>query len=616
MRRLPPLVRSTLDRLAGGEAQALDLALARLLAGLDAEHGTDDPARARTVALSAALLVQARRDGHSAVVLSDWAGRPFPGDADDPLPHLPDLGTWTDHLTASPVVGGPGEAYPLVVDGHRLALKRFWDAEGRVADAVRARLSPDPVAVTEAVRNVFAALFPHDTRIHGQALAAAAALRGRVLFVAGGPGTGKTYTATRLLALLLAARPGLRVALAAPTGKAAQRLAESLATGVAGLPEALRAGIPSEAVTLHRLLGASPHRSGFAHDARRPLPHDLVLVDEGSMVDLPLFDALFAALRPEARLVVLGDPDQLPPVEVGTTFAELCEAGAGPVSSALAAFCADLGLDGVPPSPEVCPMTDAVVTLTESRRFGAESGIGRLAAALRDGDAEATLAVLAQNEDARLVETDPAASALAWVLPHARAVVAADTPEAALDALGRFRLLAAVRRGPRGVEGLNAAIETALRREGRVRWSPYAEPFYPGRPLLVTANDAETGLANGDVGVAAYVGGERGVVFPDGRGGTRAVRLAQLPAHEPAWALTVHKSQGSEFDAVGVVLPEPGTLGASLLSRELLYTAVTRAKRSVVLFGERAGVSEAATRRTHRRSGLGVRLGAVAAAGR
>ncbi len=612
MRRLPPDVTRALDALAEAEAvRPIDLALARLVAGLDAEHAGADPARQRTMALSAALVSRETRDGHSAVTLAAHAGRAFPEDdharvAFRGVPEMPPLDVWRAHLAASPTVGDAEAGCPLVLADDRLALRRHWDAERRVAQAVAGRLAATDGAPSDTARSALGRLFPPraDGALDRQALAAVAALRQRALFVAGGPGTGKTYTAARLLALVLAERPGARVALAAPTGKAAARLSESVAARVAELPDALGGPVPTDAVTLHRLLGAHPERSGFRHDARAPLPHDVVLVDEGSMVDLGLFDALLAALRPDARLVVLGDPDQLPPVGVGTTFADVVSEGTGPAPPGLAAFCAEMGLASVPSSPAASPLAGAVVELTESRRFTADSDVGTFAVAVRGGAAAAAVAALRQRPALGLVEDDPAGAALAWALPFARETLAAATPDEALTVLERFRLLAAVRRGPRGVEGLNAAIEAALRAERRARWSPYGPRFYPGRPVLVTVNDRDTGLANGDVGVCWGRGDDRAVVFPE----KGAVAWNRLPAHEPAWALTVHKSQGSEFDAVGVVLPEPETRGATLVTRELLYTAATRAKASVTVFGAAAEVEGAVATSQRRASGLAARL--------
>ncbi len=609
MRNLPRAVTDALRQLDDGEAvDPIDLALGRLVAGLDEEHRAPDPGRARTMALTAALVSHARRDGHSALALADYAGAPFPGETPRGLPQLPDLADWRRQLDESPTVGPADAACPFVWEPEtgRLSLRRFAVAEGRVAASIAARLAVDAGAPSEASRDAFAALFPprDDGALDRQALAAAAALRQRVLFVAGGPGTGKTYTAARLLALVLADAPDTRVALAAPTGKAAGRLAESITDALTTLGP-LGEPVPTEAVTLHRLLGASTSRPGFRHDPRSPLPHDLVLVDEGSMISLPLFDALLAALRPSARLVVLGDPDQLAPVEAGTPFADVCALAADAAPPDLAAFCAALGLPDVPSDDTANPLDAAVVRLTESRRFTADSDVGALAAAIQQEDPAAALATLDadRQSDVTLTADDPAGSALAWALPFARAVVQAETADAALAALERFRLLAAVRRGPRGVEGLNAAVEAALRAEGRVRWNPYAPVFYPGRPVLVTVNDYEAGLQNGDVGVCWVEGGARLAVFSG-----KTLAYDRLPEHEPAWALTVHKSQGSEFDAVGAVLPEPETRGAGLLTRELLYTAATRARQSVALFGSRDQVETAVGHRQRRTSGLADRL--------
>ena len=624
MRPTPERLRRVLVEIARSElVRPVDLALARLLGSLDGEHG-GSPDRTVAVALAAALASAQAREGDSLVDLAALAGRGMPGGEVGEHARgivLPELDAWRGHLAESAVVGAPGDGAPLVLDGEAVSLARFWHAERRVASGVAARVGrgkAEPAAdgavgdedagVPEAVRRLFAELFPARAPGAGpdwQAVAVAAALRSRVVFVAGGPGTGKTFTAARLLAVLRAARPGLDIALAAPTGKAAQRLGESLQRAAGALPVDAAADLPSRAPqTLHSLLGMRRSGGPPRFGAGRPLPHDLVLVDEGSMVSLPLFDALLDALAPGARLVVLGDPDQLESVEAGAVFGDVCALGAGPGSAAFAAHCAALGLD-VPSADAPTPLADAVVTLVESRRFEPASGIGRLAAALRDGDASAARDVLTSSGDARVVEGG-AEAAVRWAAEGARAVVAAATPAEALAELGRRQLLAAVRRGPAGVEGLNAAVEAALRASGDARWSGRGEPFYDGRPLLVTENRHADRLANGDVGVCWTTDGRREVHFPDGDA-TRAVPLGQLPPTEPAWALTIHKSQGSEFDAVGVVLPDPDAARRPL-SRGLLYTAVTRARREVLVFGSADEAAAAAARPSERRSALGARL--------
>lgn len=634
MRDTPSALRTLLSRLGTSDAvKPVDVALARLLGCLEAEHGASAD-RMRTVALTAVLLSLSRRAGHSALDLPSSAEARVPGEAAEPLPTLPALDAWRDALAESHTVGAPGSGRPLVMEGGRVWLRRFWKAERRVAHHTAQRLGTRSPAfsvntkagehantepdLTDTVREAFRRLFPNAAQLdaHGepdwQAVAAASALRQRVLLVAGGPGTGKTYTATRLLALQHVHNPKARIALAAPTGKAAQRLSESLTHGAAALPDGLGGDLPTEARTLHRLLGYHPAR-GFAYDARRPLPADLVLVDEGSMIDLPLFDALLAALPEAARLVILGDPDQLASVEAGAVFSDLVTAGAGGLSADLAAFCEHLGLPPLPHDADAPPASDAVMTLTRSRRFGPDSDLGRLARLVQRGDPKAALTTLRAPDHPEVQITEPdgdsANDAVDRTLSHARQVLAASTPEEALQTLARQQTLAVVRRGPRGVEGLNAAVEDALRASGAASWNPWGAPFYRGRPLLITANDDDAGLANGDVGVCWTKSGQRMVCFPDPTSGfARRVPPARLPAHEPAWAITVHKSQGSEFDRVILVLPDAESYGLTLLSRELLYTALTRARTAVTIDGDADLVRRAIATPTRRRSGLADRL--------
>jgi len=595
-----PTVRATLRDLAAAGARPLDLAMGRWLA---ARAATDDPDAQAALALTGALLAWAEREGHIRVRLAAWAAVRYPGEADDPstLPVLPTLDAWTAALDASGLAGPLDAARPLVVEatpaGPTVAFYRLAAAERRVGVRLAALAVPDPFGDAPDLAAAFAEAFPSSAGDR-QALAVAAALHGRLTAIAGGPGTGKTYTVARLLALARAARPGLRIALAAPTGKAAQRLTESVGAQIA----AQGVDVP-EATTLHRLLGVRP-RGGWVHGPASPLPADLVIVDEASMVGLALMDGLLGALAPSARLVLLGDPHQLASVEAGAVFGDLCAAGDGGGAD-LAAFAAGLGMSDVPSaddaSPLASPLASSVVTLTESRRFTAASGIGAVARAVQAGDASASRDAFARFADVRFVPGDASANARAWALPFARAVAAAATPAEALAALERFRLLAATRRGPTGVEGLNAALEATLESEtgGRVR----AGRFYRGRPLLVTANDPHVGLFNGDLGVAWLDGEDRVLVVPV-PGGLRHVPFVRVPPAEAAWAMTVHKSQGSEADAVGLVLPPAGHPAAGRLTRELLYTAITRARREATVFGEAAVWDDGVRRRTERTSGL------------
>ena len=380
------------------------------------------------------------------------------------------------------------------------------------------------------------------------------------------------------------------MALAAPTGKAAARLAQSLLRERAALPAALAEAVPQQVRTLHRLLGW--RGDGFRHDARRPLACDLLVIDEASMVDLPLMAAALEALPPAARLVLVGDRDQLASVEAGSVLADIClgAAAGGPLAPVLA-------------------------ELQRSYRYRGDSAIGQLAHAVNAGDAAGVLEVLdgpAQTVERLVLEGGEDLAVLADNVAQAwRPVFAAATPQAALDALERSRVLCALRRGPFGVEGLNDAIERALRRSGLLPAATHGSHWH-GRPVLIQRNDPASRLYNGDTGIVlAGPDGHLQAWFRQPDGTPVGFTPSRLPVHETAYAMTVHKSQGSEFGAVTLVLPpEPGPL----LTRELLYTAVTRARETVCVVGSEAVLRAALARRTERASGLVELLSAGAGA--
>jgi len=530
------------------------------------------------------------------------------------------LEAWRARLDFPDLVGHAEGGTPLVLCANRLYLRRYWRHEQTLARAIAARLGPDPGLAPEAtIRPILDALFPTTEAIDWQKIACAVALRQRFALITGGPGTGKTTTVVRLLALLQAlalkhspARP-LNIGLAAPTGKAAARLAGAIARARDSLPEIdpeidLRAAIPIRALTLHRLLGSRPDARGFKHHAGRPLALDVLVIDEASMVDLELMAAVFDALPASARLVLLGDKDQLASVEAGALLGELAQRAEG--GHYLPKQADWLEAVSGQRLPKTCidaagrPHDQAVAMLRYSHRFSAGSGIGRLARAVNAGDADAVEAILAAGaEDLNIHLSAPLDALREAVLAgkgdwpgyrhylermHAtRPAPAADAEEfdawarGLLHAHARFQVLCALRQGPWGVEGLNEHIAGWLHAASLI---PAVTGWYPGRPVLITRNEYALGLMNGDIGLTLPwpEGASWGlrVAFAAEEGGVRWVRPARLTSIETVYALTVHKSQGSEFDHVALVLAESMR---PPFNRELLYTGLTRARQRLSL---------------------------------
>lgn len=486
---------------------------------------------------------------------------------------------------------------PLVIDAeNQLYLHRDFAHEQALAARLAALLqaAPQPIA-PEPLRR----LFPPGEALDWQALAVAQALRQRLTVISGGPGTGKTSTVLRLLACVLAQQPQARIQLAAPTGKAAQRLLEALQAGLQRLPadlqSNLRQALPTEALTLHRLLGASPR--GYLRGAEAPLHLDWLIVDEASMLDLALARQLLDALPAEGRLVLLGDRHQLAAVENGAVLAELADtpAWSDATRGALAAALPQPGLQ----LPAEGPLPDLAVAFTHSHRFAGDSGIGRLAAAVRDGDAAAALALLqAPPPDLQWLPTLDGALE-AGLRPYADALVAhgqSPQDDAVWQAWESFRLLCAGHAGPWGTRALNQAAARWLRRQ-----LPPNAPARLGEPLLVTRNQAETGLVNGDI--LLLLPGADGQLQACLRRGAHTERLplSRLPDDlEGAFALTVHKAQGSEFERALLLLPE----GLAWVTREWVYTGLTRARSQLQLLASPQALAQALAQRTERRSGL------------
>ena len=574
---------SHLDELCRrGHIADIDRHFGAMAAELDGRGGSEVP-------VAAALASAWSRSGHACLPLPEVAGRPWPEPRDTPLP---DLVPWLAALEGSPVVAGTETEgrRPLVLGRHgRLYLDRFWRAERATATGILRLANPtgsEPAGLEAAIDRIFSkSAFPDDR----PRSAARAALRHRLCVVSGGPGTGKTTAVAALIALLIdleLADPG-RIGLAAPTGKAAARLQDAVRDRCDGplLAEVPRLkDLSAEASTVHRLL----LRSGGG-----PLPVDVLILDEASMVDLALMARVLNVLPDGARLVLLGDASQLASVQPGSVFADLCRAGR-----------------------EGAPLASCVTELAHNWRFDEAGGIGRVAAAIVAGDAATVLAALREapggaGDTAELRPlADPAAfERLATRLADERFGPSVEDAgrgagqDGGAGAARPFQVLCAHRVGPFGAERFNRLVERRLRATGL---APVHDAFYPGRPILVTRNDPRTGLSNGDTGIV--VRDTRGrarvwVRFPELRddGEPRLVSPARLPPHESFFALTVHRAQGSEYDEVAVLLGPPGS---PVATRELLYTAVTRARRRVVVYGAEESVAAAVERVTARFSGI------------
>ena len=541
------------------------------------------------------LLSQAVGQGHVCLDLMELAGQlvRIPGEH-EPL-RLPDAASLIAALRSLPTLGRPGEYRPLILDAAgRFYLYRYFRYEALLADAIRARAASesseiDDTALMAQLDRYFGADKSSEDR---QRQAALTALRRRFSVISGGPGTGKTTTVVRILGLLLE-QPGgarMRIAMAAPTGKAAARLASSIASLRDALPcsDEVKRAIPSQVTTIHRLLGTVPGSTGFRHNERNLLPCDAVIVDEASMVDLPLITALVMAIPLHARLILIGDRDQLASVEAGAVLGDICRAAESPGSD----------------------IAGCVTVLDRNYRFGDRSGIATLSRAVNAGDDRGALRLLADSGNATIcLEASPARTSMKQrlttpVLDGFRAYLKAESPEDALRLFERFRILTALREGLWGATGMNHAVETLLHETGLIRRD---SEFYRGRPVLVTENDYTHKLFNGDIGIILPdpETGSLRALFAASDGTVRTIPPEFLPKHETAFAMTVHKSQGSEFSNVLMVLPPEDTI---LLTRELIYTAITRAKQSVTIWSDELVFSAAVKRRTERRSGLGERF--------
>lgn len=588
------------------EPQALGVRLAAALS-LHQRGG-----QAALVRATIERLCRDRGEGHVCLRLPELAATP--ADPADPAAGVwPPLPEWTAALRQSGLCddGAPAAPpHPLVLDAAgRLYLRRDFAAERTIRSWLLPRLQAQaaPVAAVQQALRALALHAPDAGQdVDWQLAAVVAAARAPFLLLTGGPGTGKTTTVARLLGVLRQLEPDLRIAIAAPTGKAAARLGEALQQRAASHPalQALATGLVP--TTLHRLLGYLPLDDTFRAGPDRPLPYDCVVVDEASMVDPALLAVLCTALPANARLLLVGDRDQLAAVAAGQVLGDLCRAARPErgVGQGLAAFVQQATGMTLPVQTDAPPLADCVVALRQNHRFAQQPGIAAFAQALAARQPAAALASLRAGH-ADLVLAADAGSALQALEPQLLAVAKASTPEQALAGLTTVRILTATRHGPAGAAAWNRRVEILLASHG-VRVDA---PWYPGRPILITANDHQNRLWNGDLGVTFVDSdGRPAVLFPTAPGRLRAVSPLRLPAHETAWAMTVHKAQGSEFAQVLLVMPErPGPLWQA----SLLYTGVTRAKERAVVLADAALLAPALANWPARSSGLADGLAAA-----
>ncbi|MBT2971397.1 MAG: exodeoxyribonuclease V subunit alpha [Candidatus Thiodiazotropha sp. (ex Ctena orbiculata)] len=564
-----------------------------------------------SLALAVALTSRATGEGHVCLDLNQVAGRVLFDEGEIQV-QAPGLEAWRDGLLASGIIGRPGDWQPLILDQrNRLYLHRYWAYEQRLGNALLQRAEgPDRQIDPEAGKEALARLFPADNRgaIDWQKLAVATASLRPLTIISGGPGTGKTTTVLRLLALLRQQAGGeaLRIALAAPTGMAAARLQQAIQQAKASLSLSTEqlASIPEQASTLHRLLGMNRSGTGFRHHRDNPLLLDVVIVDEASMVDLALMAKLLDALPHSARLVLLGDRDQLASVEAGSVMGDLCAGCNGPDAE----FARQLSLitqQAVAAGEGTgSGLKNSVVELKHSYRFDPQSPLGQLARAVNRGDTHQARKLLdgGGEELGRLDAAGDLAKLVANRFARLFEAVRAGAPVASLfTLLYEFRLLCVLREGPTGVHAMNNAITRELIRQGQI--SNHSE-WYPGRPVMLSRNDYQLNLYNGETGIVLphpEVKNELAVAFQGSGDEIRWVSPSRLPYCETVFAVTVHKSQGSEFQEVVLQLPDQRS---PILCRELIYTAVTRSKKRFTLIGEDALFDAAITHSMRRSSGL------------
>ena len=587
--------------------------------------------------LAAALLSSRTNNGHVCLDLRSMAGKPLAA-ANEATPLTssfvcPSLDNWLSKIRQSCVAGQPGEITPLVLDQHgRLYLRRYWEYESSIARFILKRSRPSEKEINyQGLSEGLAANFPTapSRQTDWQKIAAFAAITRSFSIISGGPGTGKTYTAAKILALLDNQKvnsKGLRFLLGAPTGKAAARLQDSLA----GISPVHSKFLP-RAATLHRILGSRPNSPYFLHNSENPLHADVILVDESSMVDLPLMAKLMQAVPPGAKLILLGDHHQLASVQPGSVLGDICHADyLDCFTEKFLNQLADKTGEQLQVSQHCNPairhqfLQDSIVELKQGFRFSSDSGMEILSRAVKNSDTETVHKTLFEKGNSEVAWFEvPSPDELPGMLKNWQGFTEIATmqhakgPVECLAALNRNRILCALRSGPYGAHNINKIMAGLLEKSSDRQRQAFqlhnnlsygntnrTQTLHAGLPVMITQNDYNLQLFNGDVGIVLpdpESGNRLRVYFTGESGDMRKIVPAMLPAHETVYAMTVHKSQGSEFDNVLLILPDRD---APVLTRELLYTAVSRAKERVEVWGRREVFQNSVGRQIIRQSGL------------
>lgn len=594
---------------------SFDLQIAKFISSLASENSND-------VKLAAALVSRQLRDGHVCVNLPEYAGQSL-ATGDDQIERVkfPELSIWLQSLKSADCIGAPGDFKPMILDeAHRLYFHRYWQYEQDIAEFILRSIpnQKDPLTFPKLIRERLQFYFPEMSlgKISWPGIAAAASLMRKFMVITGSPGTGKTTAITKIMAFLLDVKKNpLRIALCAPTGKAAARLEESVkkTKAILNCPADVKNCIPEEAMTIHRLLGSIRHSPYFHFNEKNTLPYELIVVDEASMVDLPLAAKLMTALAPDAQLILLGDKDQLASVETGAVLGSIC------FPDPLNVFSETFGrqLDEIcgektEVSDALPGVQDCIIELKQNYRFSEESGIGHLSRAVKEGDVLHSLSLIKANtfSDIHLSEISSPEDVIVLlkekVVKSYREYFQSVTSVSlgAGDVFERFetfRVLCALRVGLWGSQRMNAVIERLLAESGLIN---FTSQYYEGRPIMVVQNDYRLKLFNGDVGIVLRDPADQKklkVFFRDQKKGLRSIAPEKLPPCETVWAMTVHKSQGSEFDKVVLILSDGD---APVLTRELLYTGITRARFYVDIWTSGDVFMKTIQKQIFRQSGL------------